>query len=199
MIVVDVEASGTNYEKHSIVSVGAIDMADPSRQMYEECRVWDGAHIDPSALEVCGFTEAEVTDPAKQTEAELVHKFITFTQGVADTTFAGQNVSFDRDFLRTAAARAGHTNWTFAHRTLDTHTLAWMHMVKRGLVPPIDEAKHHSALNLDAILIYCGIPEEPTPHNALTGAKSHAEVIERLLYDKKLLPEFEQYSIPWLK
>ena len=40
--------------------------------------------------------------------------------------------------------------------------------------------------------------EEPKPHNALTGAKSHAEVISRLLYDKKLLPEFEQFEIPWL-
>ena len=72
-------------------------------------------------------------------------------------------------------------------------------MVKRGLTPPVDPQKKHSSLNLDAILLYCGIPEEPTPHNALTGAKSHAEVISRLLYDKKLLPEFERYAIPWLK
>ena len=43
-----------------------------------------------------------------------------------------------------------------------------------------------------------GIPEEPQPHNALTGAKSHAEVISRLLYDKKLLPEFELFAIPWI-
>lgn len=35
------------------------------------------------------------------------------------------------------------------------------------------------------------------PHNALTGAMSHAEVTSRLLYDKKLLPEFEQFDIPW--
>ena len=61
-----------------------------------------------------------------------------------------------------------------------------------------DDPEHkRSALNLDAVLNYCGIPNEPEPHNALTGAKSHAEVISRLLYDKKLLPEFEQYHIPW--
>ena len=52
--------------------------------------------------------------------------------------------------------------------------------------------------NLDAALQYCGIPEEPRPHNALTGAKCNAEVISRLLHDKKLLPEFEQYGIPWI-
>jgi hypothetical protein len=59
-------------------------------------------------------------------------------------------------------------------------------------------AHHRSALDLDAILRYCGIPDEPMPHNALTGASSHAEVISRLLYDKKLLPDFMKYEIPWL-
>ena len=72
-----------------------------------------------------------------------------------------------------------------------------MHMVKRGLTPPSDPVKHHSSLNLDAVLNYCGIPEEPKPHNALTGAKCNAEVISRLLNNKKLLPEFEQFDIPW--
>ena len=73
-----------------------------------------------------------------------------------------------------------------------------MHIIKQGNKPPIDEQHRRSALDLDAVLNYCGIPEEPQPHNALTGAKSHAEVTSRLLYDKKLLPEFEQFDIPWL-
>jgi hypothetical protein len=70
-------------------------------------------------------------------------------------------------------------------------------MIKRGVTPPIDEVHHRSALDLDAILVYCGIPSEPEPHNALTGALCHAEVISRLLCDKKLLPEFSQYELPW--
>lgn len=197
MIAVDVEASGIGPETHSIVSVGAVDLSDPSRQLYEECRVWDGAHINDEALEVNGFTREQLTDPSKQSEADLVHKFAAFAEPMADRTLAGQNVSFDRDILQAAAKRAGHTEWPFAHRTIDSHSLAWMHMIKRGLTPPLDVEKKRSALNLDAILLYCGIPEEPKPHNALTGAKSHAEVISRLLYDKKLLPEFDQFDIPW--
>jgi DNA polymerase III epsilon subunit-like protein len=198
MLIVDAEASGVNYEKCSLISIGALDLDHPEVQLYEECRIWDGAHIEEGATAVHGMSNAQITDPAKQTEADLVHKFIEFAKKSEDTTFAGQNVSFDRDFLKAAAVRAGHTEWPFAHRTIDTHTLAWMHMVKRGLTPPIDPVKKHSALNLDAILLYCGIPEEPKPHNALTGAKSHAEVISRLLNDKKLLPEFEQFEIPWI-
>lgn len=199
MIAVDIEASGIGPETHSIVSIGAVDMDNPSRQLYGECRIWEGAHINDQALEVNGFTKQQITDPSKQSEAELVHMFAAWADGSPDRTLAGQNVSFDRDLLQAAAARAKHTEWPFAHRTIDSHSLCWMHMVKRGLTPPIDPEHRRSALNLDAILNYCGIPEEPKPHNALTGAQCHAEVIARLLWDKKLLPEFEQYAIPWLK
>lgn len=196
MLVLDVEASGTEYHVHSIVSLGALDFDNPQNRFYEECRIWDGAHIMDGALEVNGFTEAEITDQNKQTEAELIQKFLTWSEGVGDRTLAGQNVSFDRDFVRAACDRA-NLNYEFAYRTVDSHSLAWMHITKRGDTPPVDPEHHRSALNLDAVLNYCGIPEEPHPHNALTGALSHAEVISRLLHNKKLLPEFEQYEIPW--
>ncbi len=195
MLVVDVEASGTEAHKHSIVSVGALDLANPSNRFYEECRIWDGAHVMDEALKVNGFTKEEITDPGKQSEADLAHRFLEWSEGVEERTLAGQNVSFDRDFLRYACERAGHTDWPFAYRTIDTHTLCYMHMVERGLQPPV--ARRRSALDLDAVLNYCGIPREPEPHNALTGALSHAEVISRLLFGRKLLPEFEQYEIPW--
>jgi oligoribonuclease (3'-5' exoribonuclease) len=199
MLVVDCEMSGLEPDQHSIVSVGAVDLDHPERQLYEECRVWDGAKIEDEALVVNGFTREQITDQARQSEADLVHKFIAFGADMADSTFGGQNVFTDLYFLRAAAMRAGHTAWPFAHRIIDIHSLAWEHMLKRGVTPPIDKEKRHSALNLDAVLNYCGIPDEPEPHNALTGAKCSAEVISRLLFDKKLLPEFEQFDIPWLK
>lgn len=194
MVVIDIEASGTSYEKHSIVSIGMVDFSNPTREFYDECCVWDGAHIMEGALAVNGFTEAELTDPAKKTEAEITRAALAWIADVPDRTLAGQNVSFDRDFLKAAAHRAG-LDWDLAHRTLDTHSLCWMHMVTRGREVPIEN--HRSALNLDAVLRYCGIPDEPQPHNALTGARSHAEVISRLLYGKKLLPDFAQFEIPW--
>jgi DNA polymerase III epsilon subunit-like protein len=197
MLVVDCEMSGLDPQKNSIVSIGAIDFDTPSRQLYEECRVWNGAHIEEEALAVNGFTKEEILDPSKQSEGDAVHAFITFAAGMADTTIAGQNVFTDLYFLRAAAERAGHTNWPFAHRIIDIHTMCFEHMIKRGVTPPVDPLKHHSALNLDAVLNYCGIPGEPKPHNALTGAKCNAEAISRLLYGKKLLPEFEQFAIPW--
>jgi DNA polymerase III epsilon subunit-like protein len=196
MILIDVEASGVVYETHSIIAIGAVDYEHPTNRFYGECRIWDGAHIDPGASAIHGLSDAALMDESKASETELVRSFLEWSQHMADRTLAGQNVSFDRDFLKAACLRA-HLPWDLAHRTIDTHTLCVMHMVKRGLVPPIDPQHRRSALNLDAILNYCGIPEEPEPHNALTGALSHAEVTSRLLHDRMLLPEFSQYPIPW--
>lgn len=197
MIILDVEASGTNYDQHSIVSIGALDFDNPSNRFYEECRIWKGSKIMDGALDVNGFTEAEITDPQKPTEADVVSQFLSWSESISDRTLAGQNVSFDRDFLRAACERA-HLNWNFAYRTIDTHSLCYMHIIKRGYEPPIDTEHKRTRLNLDSILNYCGVPGEPDPHNALTGALCHAEVASRLLYDKKLLPEFLQFEIPWL-
>ena len=197
MMVVDIEASGTEYSKHSIVSIGALDLDNPDNRFYVECKIWEGADVMDGALEVNGFTLEEITDTSKKTEAEAVTEFLEWSMQVTDRTITGQNPSFDRDFLKAAAERAG-LPWDLAYRTIDTHSLCWMHIVKSGGEPPIDEQHKRSALNLDAVLNYCGIPEEPQPHNALTGALSHAEVAYRLLFNKKLLPEFEQYDLPWL-
>lgn len=196
MLVVDVEGSGTEPEKHSVVSIGALDLANPENRFYGECRVWDGAHIMDEALAVNGFTMDEVTSPEKQPESELITAFLEWSQHLADRTLAGQNVSYDRTMLKAAAERAG-LSWDLAYRTIDTHTLCYMHMVQQGITPPIDPQHRRSALNLDTVLRYCGIPDEPKPHNALTGALSHAEVIARLLYGRKLLSEFAAYEIPW--
>lgn len=196
MLVIDIEGSGLVYEKHSIVSLGAVDFENPERRFYAECRMWEGAGYMDEALEVNGFTVEQITDPTKMDETELVRQFWEWSQHLGDRTLTGQNVSFDRDFIKVALDRAD-LPWDFAHRTLDTHTMCWMHMIRRGLPPPVDVQHRRSSLNLDAVLNYCGIPEEPKPHNALTGALCHAEVTSRLLYDRPLLPEFAQYPIPF--
>lgn len=196
MIALDIEASGIDSRKSSILSIGAVDFDDPTNQFYDECRAWDGAHMNDEALAVNGFSKEEATDPGKKSEAELVKAFIAWATELRDWTILGQNPSFDRDYVLEACLRAGIES-PFAHRTLDTHSLVYMHMVLHGVVPPFDAEKHRTALNLDAALQYVGIPEEPKPHNALTGAMSHAEVASRVLYGRNLLPDFEVYPIPW--
>jgi DNA polymerase III epsilon subunit-like protein len=195
MIVLDVEMSGLDSQKHSILSIGALDLADPTNQFYEECRMWEGGEFEEAALAVNGFTEEEITDPTKQSEAELVRSFIVWaTDRPHDRTLGGQNCAFDRAFIEAACRRAG-IEMPFAHRVIDSHSLCWMHMIRRGITPPVKN--QHSGINLTFALEYCGLPEEPKPHNALTGAFCHAEVIARIAYNKKILPEFSAYEIPW--
>jgi oligoribonuclease (3'-5' exoribonuclease) len=197
MLIVDTECSGLRPDRHSILSIGALDFRNPENRFYGECRVWEGAHIMEEALAVNGFTEAEATDINKQSEAELLTAFLDWTQDLPERTLTGQNVSYDRSMLTAAAERAG-LNWNLAYRTIDVHTLAWMHIIKSSGAPPVDAEHKRSKLNSKAILHYCGLEKEPDPHNALTGALWHAEVTSRLLYDQKLLPEFSAFEIPWL-
>lgn len=194
MIVLDVEASGTEPYKHSLVSIGALDFHNPKNQFYAECRIWEGAHISEEALGVNGFTEAEIQDPKKKTDKEIVQEFLAWAASIEEHTTAGQNPSFDRDFIKATCERY-HLDYPLAHRTIDVHTAAYVHMVKWGIEPPVEH--HRSALNSTAIQNYVGIPEEPKPHNALNGAKVAAEALSRILYDKKLLPEFKEFDIPW--
>lgn len=196
MIALDIETTGVSPKKHSILSIGAVDFTNTDNRFYEECRAWEGAHMDEEAFAVNGFSESQATDPSKKTEKEIVEAFIAWAAGISDWTFVGQNPSFDRDFL-IAACERNHMAFPFAHRSLDTHTMAYMHMVKRGIPPPFNAAKRHTTLSLDGVLEYCGIPGEPKPHNGLTGALCHAEAASRLLYDRALLPEFSAYSVPW--
>lgn len=197
MLVIDIEASGTNPHKHSIVSLGAIDFDHPDRRFYAECQIWPGAHIMADALAVNGFTEAQITDGTKISEAELVIQFFEWSQEVSERTLVGQNIAFDRGMLEAACARAGHM-FDLPYRTLDTHTMCFMHMVKAGIPPRVDRQHRRTDINLNTVLQYCGIPAEPTPHNALTGALCHAEVTARLMYNLALLPEYSSYEIPWL-
>lgn len=196
MIVLDVEASGTNPDQHSILSIGALDLANPSNQFYDECRMWDGAKIEAEASAINGFSEEDARDETKKSEAELIAAFFAWADSVeGDHTLAAQNVSFDHAFLTSAAKRAGIA-FPFAKRTLDVHTLVWLHMTLKGHIPPTERG--HSSISMTYALSYCGLPEEEKPHNGLTGALCHAEVISRIAYTKKLLPEYFEYDIPWL-
>jgi len=192
MIILDVESTGVDEMKHSILSVGAIDFDNPSNQFYEECRAFDGAHVMEEALAVNGFTRQQAFDLNKQSDRDLIKHFIEWTKSVKEHTFAGQNPSFDRDFLHRAADRY-HLEWPFAFRSLDQHSVCYTHMVLKGITPPV--ANNRSDLNSDKIMQYVGIPAEPHPHNALNGAKVAAEALSRLLYSKNLLPEFKDYPV----
>jgi len=195
MIVLDIETTGTNPEKHSIVQIGAVNFEHPEQIFNELCHIWDGAHMDQDSMKFIGYSEEVAKDATKQTEEQIVTKFLAWILEQQERTIAGQNPSFDTGFIRSACARYGINN-TLAHRSIDQHSIVYAHMIKRGMTPPV--AHHHSAINSDFIMEYVGIPTEPKPHIAIYGATWEAEALSRLLYDKPLLSQFEKFPIPWL-
>lgn len=194
MIILDVETSGIEPLKHSLLSIGAVDFKNPTRTFYEECRMWDEAHVMEEALAVNGYTEEQIRDPKKQTESELVTKFLYWMKDCENHTIAGQNVFFDAGFI-IAAANRNHIDISIARRIIDQHSICYAHMIQRGIEPPIKNKR--TDLNSDTIMQYVGIPAEPKPHIAINGALWEAEAFSRLLYNKNLLPQFGQYKIPW--
>ena len=195
MIALDVETSGLDPERDSILSIGALDTDEPSNRFYGECQVWTGAHVNDEALAINGFSREAIVDSEKMTEAELIEVFNEWALALPkNRTIVGQNSSFDRDFVQAACRRAG-VEFPFAHRTIDIHSLVWLHMTQRGIVPPMYH--QHSGINLTVALEYCGLPPEAKPHNALNGALAHAEVFSRIAYTKKILSEYLSYEIPY--
>jgi len=193
MIVVDVETTGTDPRRHSIVSIGAVDFEQPDRTFYRECRMFEGAEVEAAALAVNGFTLSQITDVTKPSLEQAIGEFIAWCRGVAERTLGGHNTSFDRDFLQASADRY-NLAWRFGNRVLDLHSFTWMHMTRRGDTPPTRGGR--SGISFDDVAVYTGLPEEPEPHNGLVGAKMEAESFSRLTKGKVLLPEFAQFPLP---
>ncbi len=199
MIVVDVETSGFDPRKHSIVSIGAIDWENPTNQFYEECRIWEGAEIwmgnedYKSALEINGFTLEQIRDQNKKSLGRITEELFLWIDKCRDRTLGGINPSFDRDFIKDSAKRH-NLKYNLGDRTVDLHTLVYTHHITRGISVPIKKGR--TDIDSNKIFDYVGPPHEPFPHNALTGAKMEAEAFSRLIYGKSLFQEYSQNKIP---
>jgi DNA polymerase III epsilon subunit-like protein len=193
MIVLDIETTGLDPKKHSIVEVGAIEYDNPQNIFNEKCQIWTGAEINQRALEVNGFKLDEITNPGILTQKELLIRFNDWINSIEDKTFAGQNVDFDINFLNESCKRL-HISNVYGKRKVDQHSIVYAHMLRRNLRPPLKNGV--SNLNGDLIMIYVGIPAEPRPHRALNGAKYEMEALSRLICGKCIFDEFSKYDIP---
>ncbi|MFM2357713.1 MAG: hypothetical protein RJA61_450 [Candidatus Parcubacteria bacterium] len=195
MIVLDVETTGTDPLKHSLVSIGAVDFDKPERQFYEECRIFEGAHVMEEALVVNGMTHEQITDSQKKSDKEIIEDFLKWVEESDNHTFGGLNHHLDLYFIHMAALR-NHIDFAWPKRIVDLHSVSYAHMAQRGLQIPLKNK--HTDISGDTTMKYVGIPTEPRPHIGLNGAKWEAEALSRLIYNKNLLPEFSKYPIPWL-
>ena len=193
MIVTDIEATGLDAQKCSILSIGAINFDNPTEQFYEECRAFDGAEFLDEALSVNGYTLEQAVDTRKQSEAELIKRFSAWVAKQNTTKIiAGQFISADIEYLRAACERA-KIEYFFPRHFIDLHSVSYAEHLKRGVPIPTNNGK--PSLRLDETLKYLGMPTEPRPHIAINGAKLEAEAFSRIIFGKQLLEEYKKYPL----
>jgi DNA polymerase III epsilon subunit-like protein len=188
MIVVDVETTGLDPKRLSILSIGAVDFANPGRYFYTEMSPWeDATDITDEALKVNGL-DLRALRESRITQAGAYSLFLGWAEGVkGPKILAGHNAWFDYLCLKEMAKREVY-EWPFGHRVVDLFSIAFeAHYALTG---------EEKDLGSRDIFKFVGIPDEPKPHNALNGARWEAEALHRLLTGYSKLPEFKDYPIP---
>lgn len=179
MIIVDVETGGLVPWENPLLSIGAVDFNNPQTRFYAECKPRPFSSCTKEALIINGI---DITKENINCDTMLIQFFDwvnNYTTG--DLTLAGENPSFDRDFINYNASLYKLKS-PFGHRTVDLHSLYYARCTLLDLVPYDDERKNK--LNADTIYNMLGMPSEPRPHIAINGALWEAEAFHRIIYGK---------------
>lgn len=165
----DLEASGLSPTKNSILSIGAIHI-ETGNEFYVECRNYPDREVDDFALKVNGFTLEQANDITKPFPHEVYVALVTWClTHTYKPMLIGENLpSFDVQFLKYTQELTVFP-WVFGHRYLDLHSISFAHFGR--------------SVKMDEALVLLGLPPEPRPHNALTGAKVTRDVFKKLMGD----------------
>lgn len=210
MIVLDIESSGLENSRCGIWQIGAIELENPENQFLEEARIDEEDIIEEGAMKITGKTEAEMRDPNKQSQKQLILNFLKWTKECKIKIATGQNIGWDFTFLQNKCMKYGiheKLNKTLGYKGLDTYTIGQMkHLEKKGKFSLKEDGR--GDMGLHKVLEFCGmednrmhldglkVEKKGTPHNALEDAKLTAECFFRLIYGKNLFPEYAKFEIP---
>lgn len=178
MIILDIETSGLDPRKSSLLSIGAIDFDNPDDSFYGECQVFQGAEINPKSLEITGFTNEQITDSKKTTTTNLLRNFLNWLSEKKDQTIAGQNVHWDVEFLRQELNRS-KIDYKLGHRIVDLHSVAYAKLLEQKKEIPL--RNNRTDLDLDRILQICGLQSRNGSHNALEDCRLTEQCFRKLL------------------
>lgn len=167
---VDIEASGPSPTLHSMLSIGACSVADPSRGFYAELKP-TSPQADPEAMAVHGLSLEDLARTGLDLP-EAMQRFEAWTKSVvpagAAPIFVSYNAPFDWMFVNDAFHRALGRN-PFGHAPLDIRAL---YMGQSG--------EAWTAIRLTDLLDR-HLRGRRLSHNALEDARDQAALLRALL------------------
>lgn len=214
--VVDVEATSLDTQRGAIASIGMVTFVDGGlNRFYRIFRPFPRAKMDHSALKVNGFSRKDLDNRCDCKGGELNCKVAehahdprkvplyvsAFMKDNRCSTIAGQNPTFDANYINAYYDRYGTFN-PVSWRTIDLHSIAYAKLAEKNIRIPTERIKDRGGKeylrnDFSATHIYkmIGMPEEPRPHNGLTGAVFEFEALCRIIYKRPVLEEFKKYRI----
>jgi DNA polymerase-3 subunit epsilon len=176
VIVFDVETSGLDEKTNGVIGLGAI-MLPGGDTFYHEPRLTETLQAHPKALEVNGFTEEEIRSKDRIDMETTLRHFNDWAVLADDMILGGWNSTFDYRFLAAEYERHG-LRWPFKYRVVDIQSIAYTVMRLKDKWTPMHDGV--STVGLNYTLKWLGLPPEPEPHNALTGAQMNVDVLMAL-------------------
>lgn len=165
-VVVDIETTGVDYNKHGILEIAAVlvdyddtGMLTPTEKDLWHVEPFDGAIIDPEATKVHQIDHTHPFRLAKS-EALALKEFFAFLEAAVKTqhcrraVLVGHNAHFDLNFILAAARRCKiKDNPLHSFTCLDTATLGGLLFGKTVLAKALksagiifDKNEAHSAM-----------------------------------------------------
>ncbi len=175
IIFLDLETTGIDGMMNGIASIGAV-MQPEEAEFYAEPRVDENVEIHPKAMEVNGFTEKDLYDPSKDDLSVVLEQFEEWSMQAKDRILAGWNTSFDVERFLRRNYQLCELEWTFGYRSIDVHSIAHFLMTTIDEFTPAHDGV--STVGLNYTLKWAGLPPEPDPHNALTGAQMNQAIYD---------------------
>lgn len=165
----DLEFTGDVFSLHEIVEIGLVVVDQKNFKVLDELSVKvKPEHIEtglPVALAANGYNEEDWKKAISLKDA--ITQYADKTDGAI---FCAYNATIDWGFMNEAFLRTGVGDKMDYHR-LDVLSMAWAKLRDKDCM----------GWRLHQMAEYFGLPQEPSPHRAINGAKLALEVYKKLL------------------
>lgn len=167
--ITDVETTGLDCFTHEIIEIGLVVIKQPEMEIVstldvkiKPINIETGAE---QALKLNGYNETEWKNALSLEKAMRI-----YAQKTDGAIFCAYNVLFDYLFIKEAFKKTGIRN-TMDYHIIDIPTFVWFKLRNSNL----------EAMNLNKVAAFLGIPEEPSIHRGINGAKIAFKILKKLI------------------